>query len=339
MAISQPHLKLLWGRAAGRCSAPSCHEDLTPQLARSGGVVLGEMAHVIGREPAAPRSDNDVGADDSYDNLILLCPNHHTLIDKAEEDHSIALLRRWKSDWEAEVQRRLLANTSASGGSVLEIRMWCYFNFDRLLWLFGQIEPSGSESDPQDMLRGSGLINSDGFPLEGPREGEHRSIFETWPQDRSRLLQRHFASIVERVIREKTVLDIQEIWGMRKLQQLLYPGALAFANRGFRFKTISKSGECERRRVRCQAKNIELLFEIDTWNAYSESAITLHFRGNSRVAALLLIRSVERVENDAKIKLQLKATPLALGTGFCPSPATDRTPPIAYAEEWDEQDT
>src|SRR5258705_12817349 len=51
-------IKLLWGRAGGRCSAPKCNEDLTT-LMESGGYVIGEMAHVIGRKPSARRGKSN----------------------------------------------------------------------------------------------------------------------------------------------------------------------------------------------------------------------------------------------------------------------------------------
>lgn len=103
MAISEIDIKLLWGRASGRCSAPGCHVDLTPLLEKSGDIVLGEMAHVIGRKPGAARSNKKVGADDTYANLILLCPTHHTTVDKAPKDFPVSLLRRWKKNWEKHV--------------------------------------------------------------------------------------------------------------------------------------------------------------------------------------------------------------------------------------------
>lgn len=103
VTIAEKDIKLLWGRAAGRCSAPECWLDLTPLLEKSGPTVLGEMAHVIGRKRGAARSNGDNGPNDSYDNLVLLCPNHHTIADKAEADHPVELLRKWKVDWESMV--------------------------------------------------------------------------------------------------------------------------------------------------------------------------------------------------------------------------------------------
>lgn len=103
MAIDSKDIKLLWGKAAGRCSYPGCKDDLAPLLMNSGATVLGEMAHVIGRKSGAARSDARIGTDDTYPNLILLCPTHHTLVDKAENDFPVNVLRQWKADWEGQV--------------------------------------------------------------------------------------------------------------------------------------------------------------------------------------------------------------------------------------------
>ena len=66
------------------------------------------MAHVIGRKAGAARSNAAVGIDDTYSNLILLCPTHHTLIDKADKDFPVPLLRQWKDDWEGHVSALFL---------------------------------------------------------------------------------------------------------------------------------------------------------------------------------------------------------------------------------------
>ena len=112
MAITDKTLKILWGRAAGRCSAPNCQLDLTPLLEESGLIVIGEMAHVIGRREGAARGEPGSSPDDSYDNLILLCPNHHTHIDKAPVDYSVELLHQWKKSWESSVSVLRLSITS-----------------------------------------------------------------------------------------------------------------------------------------------------------------------------------------------------------------------------------
>lgn len=330
MAISNKNIKLLWGKAAGHCSAPRCREDLTRYLAKSGDTVLGEMAHVIGRKPGAARSDGAI-VDDSYDNLILLCTNHHTLIDKASADYPADLLHTWKQDWEAEVKRRLIQRVSICGGDGFDMRLWTYFNFGMILKLYQSRCPDGQALGPLPDLQADGIVNREGFPLRGENAGEvQHTVFDSWPQDKAHELQGFYSGMVEQMIHEDPPIDLDEVWGIRKLRGLLYPTALSFINRACRFKAIPDGGEHEHRSVRCRARGIEIEFQIDTWNVYSNSSLHLHFRGYSRVTALLYIRSIERPLQTGSVKLLIKATPLAIGTGFAQS--HDRTPAIAWRQ-------
>ncbi len=58
------------------------------------------MAHIFAANDKGPRgnaklTENERGA---YDNLILLCANCHTMIDKASSDFPDAMIRRWKRE-------------------------------------------------------------------------------------------------------------------------------------------------------------------------------------------------------------------------------------------------
>lgn len=103
MAISAPDIKKLWGLAAGRCSAPGCDEECIRFLSQTDPTVIGEMAHVIAQSATGPRGDG-TGGDDTYENLILLCPTHHREIDKAPEGVFPAeVLYAWKEKHEKQV--------------------------------------------------------------------------------------------------------------------------------------------------------------------------------------------------------------------------------------------
>ncbi|GAO70606.1 HNH endonuclease [Comamonas sp. E6] len=89
MAVSDKSIKLLWSNAAGRCSFPGCNTRLSvEQAADTAPYTLGEMAHIKGKNPGSSRYDDKQKDDerDLYQNLILLCPNHHTEIDKPENE-------------------------------------------------------------------------------------------------------------------------------------------------------------------------------------------------------------------------------------------------------------
>lgn len=105
MTIPQKDQRILWARAAGICSNPTCRKDLTVDLASGNIVSLGEMAHIIAESPKGPRGSSN-GGDNNYENLVLLCPTCHRLVDKAPDEHPSSKLRSWKTDHEERIRRK-----------------------------------------------------------------------------------------------------------------------------------------------------------------------------------------------------------------------------------------
>jgi len=101
--------KHLWTRAHNQCAFPSCPQVLSDDLADSGGeaastpIVVGEEAHIRSSRVDGPRHDENYNPAllDTYDNLILLCPTHHTYVDKDKgRGFSIADLIRMRRSHE-----------------------------------------------------------------------------------------------------------------------------------------------------------------------------------------------------------------------------------------------
>jgi hypothetical protein len=112
MAITQKSIKLLWSNAAGKCSFSECNERLTVQGAVGfAPYTLGEMAHIKGDKPGSNRYDEkqSEAERDDYKNLILLCPTHHTLIDKPENElyYKVEMLHQMKVEHETKIANKL----------------------------------------------------------------------------------------------------------------------------------------------------------------------------------------------------------------------------------------
>ncbi|NOR44547.1 MAG: HNH endonuclease [Candidatus Delongbacteria bacterium] len=106
MTISDADTKLLWGRAAGICSNPDCRKDLTTVLEKQRSYNIGEMAHVIAKSKDGPRGTAN-GGDDTYENLILLCPTCHKHIDKSPKGlYKAEQLFDWKKKHEEDIRSR-----------------------------------------------------------------------------------------------------------------------------------------------------------------------------------------------------------------------------------------
>ena len=82
MAITDRTRKLLWGSAGGRCAI--CGRMLTEAPAEPDpAVVVGEECHIVSEKPDGPRyRPLELAQVNAYDNLILLCPSDHEIVDK-----------------------------------------------------------------------------------------------------------------------------------------------------------------------------------------------------------------------------------------------------------------
>ena len=103
-------LKILWGRAAGRCAVPDCRvELLIDETDYDPIVVIGEIAHMAAASDDGPRADESLSTRerDDYENLILLCKNCHSRIDGQKHANPIDLIKTIKANHEAWVRAAL----------------------------------------------------------------------------------------------------------------------------------------------------------------------------------------------------------------------------------------
>jgi len=112
VSASYPTKLQLAFRSGGRCAFPGCERSLTVD-SESGNdpAVIGEAAHIAGEKEDAARYDPSMTDEqrNHYNNLIYLCANHHTQIDKQEKDFSLARLIKMKVDLESTVREALNA--------------------------------------------------------------------------------------------------------------------------------------------------------------------------------------------------------------------------------------
>lgn len=95
MTIKRSTLKTLWAASGNQCGHPDCEEKVADTELE---IVIGEICHIRAQSEGGPRYDPNLGEDevDAYSNLILLCPTHHTYVDKNPEEYPIEELERWK---------------------------------------------------------------------------------------------------------------------------------------------------------------------------------------------------------------------------------------------------
>lgn len=100
----------LVGAAGGWCEKPDCSTgSLWHELPGGDAVRLAEVAHIVAASDEGPRGDAEVESENlvGFENLILLCPNCHTVVDRALEEFPVERMRQWKSEHEARLRSLL----------------------------------------------------------------------------------------------------------------------------------------------------------------------------------------------------------------------------------------
>ena len=113
MSISNKIHKAIWGRSASRCAFPSCRKLLSEEYDGAlNPTLVGEVCHISAARPGGERYDPAITNEErnSFNNLILLCRNHHKEIDDPENGERLfpcSTLLAMKTEHEEWVRSRL----------------------------------------------------------------------------------------------------------------------------------------------------------------------------------------------------------------------------------------
>lgn len=93
--VPLPIKKAVFAKSMNKCAFPNCHQQIIDEY----GKVLGEICHIQGVNKNSARYNPELTAKQqiSEENLILLCPNHHTIIDNNEGEFSVNVIKGWKT--------------------------------------------------------------------------------------------------------------------------------------------------------------------------------------------------------------------------------------------------
>lgn len=114
---------LLWGRAAGRCEFEGCARQLTRESVTKRDGNYADRAHILPIGESGPRATSGAPATaiNSIDNLMLVCHEHHVLIDRHPAEYPEDRLLAMKREHEDRV-RRATDFTVRSPSHVLVVR-------------------------------------------------------------------------------------------------------------------------------------------------------------------------------------------------------------------------
>jgi len=98
-SIRQKTIKRLFAVSGNQCYFPNCK---TPLVDEESGTVTGEICHIKGRKSGSPRYDPNQSDEErhGFDNLLLICPFHHKVIDDDPNSYTISRLNEIKVEHE-----------------------------------------------------------------------------------------------------------------------------------------------------------------------------------------------------------------------------------------------
>jgi hypothetical protein len=120
-SISDASTLRLWVAAGGRCEYHGCNRYLLADGLTGYELNLAERAHIVGSTDAtgSPRGDDPLPLPErsGFTNLVLLCRDHHRLIDRLIAEHGVEGLRRMKREHEERI--RALTELTQDAGTVV----------------------------------------------------------------------------------------------------------------------------------------------------------------------------------------------------------------------------
>jgi hypothetical protein len=96
----------LFAASAGYCQNPECQNELFVDLAGK-SIYIAEMAHVFSANDGGPRANQDLSNRErgAFENLVVLCANCHTRVDKAPEVFTDNIMLSWKREHASKLLR------------------------------------------------------------------------------------------------------------------------------------------------------------------------------------------------------------------------------------------
>ena len=149
--ISQPTKLRLFAGSQGYCQNPDCLTPLYPKE-MGGDKHIAEMAHVIPHGEKGPRHEErpDEGYDpDTFENLILLCPTCHTIIDKDPAAFPRTVLIEWKEQHQMKLATSLGIKAFESREGARAVIMPA-MDENKAIWReYAPMDGAGLEVDPE----------------------------------------------------------------------------------------------------------------------------------------------------------------------------------------------
>lgn len=207
--------------SAGYCQNPDCLRELFPE--EMGGLThIAERAHIIpyGNGPRIEQKSDANFEVNSFDNLMMLCPSCHTIIDKNEKAYPRELLLGWKANHLAAIVKKQGIVEYATRKEVRQIIEAIMLENKSIWQTYAPIDGVYFEYDPEStsaqvwIKRVRSIILPNHFRIQNIIEmntalmtSAEKIVFSRYKEHVRTLTERHIGEVSGGVVRYPTEMD------------------------------------------------------------------------------------------------------------------------------------
>jgi hypothetical protein len=104
---SQSDIKILFAESGGICAFRNCGRPIVqPATGEDDEVLLAQIAHIVAESLDGPRGNSPLSLEDRNKraNLLVLCTEHHAIVDRQTCTYSVAVLQQMKLDHQLRIR-------------------------------------------------------------------------------------------------------------------------------------------------------------------------------------------------------------------------------------------
>lgn len=111
-------IKRLHAISGNKCAFPECQNPIVEES----GTVTGEIAHICAASPNGPRYNHSQSEEErhGFDNLVLLCSRHHTIVDSEVDKYPVTYLLEIKRNHEVKGIVEISPATNNAASKILQ---------------------------------------------------------------------------------------------------------------------------------------------------------------------------------------------------------------------------
>jgi len=246
--------------------------------------------------------ENSSNNDES--NLVPLCSPHHNEAHTTRKNNAnltTTRIKAFKKKWINDVKKNRENLSTCYGKSQTRLAIWGYINHDRVV----QFDLSATKRFKSIFrtCKDFKLVDQHAIVIMPEQNIVYEvyfknTVYRQFSADNARRIHKLYSEMVDDIVRTSNVIHFEKYWWTKpRVRNLAEKNSIIFLNTAFYFRIHDNSIENHQRHVYTKKRKVKIEFYVDTKFMYSATSITVSFQGHKSCAALLIIKSIEELDD------------------------------------------